>query len=170
MIAGGRVLSVLLSALLGGFALGQAAPNFQYFSRACAAGGKCFALIERRPQLQSPDTYIPPDADPSASPTLELRGVDFAYPTRPDVMVACNLNIVVPEGHTVALVGESGSGKSTAVSLTQRFYDPTRGQVGMNPAATDRLRPLFLFNMCYVSFLEPVQGENSNDVYVMTGH
>lgn len=130
MLAGGKVLSVLLAALLGGFALGQAAPNFQYFSRACAAGGKCFALIERRPRLQSPDTYTPPDADARTSPTLELRGVDFAYPTRPDVMVACNLNIVVPEGHTVALVGESGSGKSTAVSLTQRFYDPTRGQVG----------------------------------------
>ena len=128
IFAGGKVLSVLLSALLGGFALGQAAPNFQYFARARAAGGKCFALIERRPRLQSPDSYVPVDADTSTSSTLELRGVDFAYPTRPDVMVACDLNIVVPAGHTVALVGESGSGKSTAVSLTQRFYDPVRGQ------------------------------------------
>ena len=120
---------MLLSALLGGFALGQAAPNFQYFARARAAGGKCFALIERKPKLQSPESYEPMDADLSSSSTLELRDVDFAYPTRPDVMVACNLNITVPAGHTVALVGESGSGKSTAVSLTQRFYDPIKGQV-----------------------------------------
>ena len=123
------MLSVLLSALLGGFALGQAAPNFQYFSRARAAGGKCFALISRKPQLQSPESYEPVESDVSHSSTLELRGIDFAYPTRPDVMVACDLNIVVPAGHTVALVGESGSGKSTAVSLTQRFYDPIKGQV-----------------------------------------
>ena len=29
----------------------------------------------------------------------------------------------------VALVGPSGSGKSTIVSLLQRFYDPTAGQI-----------------------------------------
>ena len=141
------MLSVLLSALLGGFALGQAAPNLQYFARARAAAGKCFALIERQSLLQSPDTYVPLDSDGPPSPTLELKGVDFVYPTRPDVMVACDLNIVVPEGHTVALVGESGSGKSTAISLTQRFYDPIRGQVGQGWHNTHRMDVLDKYDL-----------------------
>lgn len=35
----------------------------------------------------------------------------------------------VAAGESVAVVGPSGGGKSTSVSLIQRFYDVTQGQV-----------------------------------------
>ena len=39
------------------------------------------------------------------------------------------VSFTVPRGSRVALVGPSGAGKSTALSLVERFYDPTAGAI-----------------------------------------
>ena len=61
--------------------------------------------------------------------TITFKDIEFVYPSRPDTKVLQGLNLVVPEGQTVALVGSSGCGKSTTVQLTERFYDPCAGLV-----------------------------------------
>lgn len=40
-------MSVLFAALLGGFALGQAAPNIQFFAAAKVAGARVLGMINR---------------------------------------------------------------------------------------------------------------------------
>ena len=45
------MLNVLFAAIIGGFALGQAAPNFQYFATARAAGARVFDLMGRVPTI-----------------------------------------------------------------------------------------------------------------------
>ncbi len=45
------MLNVLFAAVIGGFALGQAAPNLQYFAQAKAAGGRVFELMARQPAI-----------------------------------------------------------------------------------------------------------------------
>jgi hypothetical protein len=40
-------MSVLFAALIGGFALGQAAPNLQYFAAAKVAGARVVGMIRR---------------------------------------------------------------------------------------------------------------------------
>ncbi|KAE8710000.1 ABC transporter B family member 19 [Hibiscus syriacus] len=85
-------------------------------------------------------TRIDPD-DPEAEPVnsihgeIELRHVDFAYPSRPDVIVFKDLNLRIRAGQSQALVGASGSGKSSVIALIKRFYDPTAGKPALFAAS-----------------------------------
>ncbi|KXZ51733.1 hypothetical protein GPECTOR_11g18 [Gonium pectorale] len=166
---GGKVMQVLIATLLGGFSLGQAAPNLQYFAKGRVAGARMFRVIDRRPEIrdESEDDkhghghgahkqlanghanghangngnghaadgkalVTVGGAPTSVQGEIELRGVDFAYPSRPDVLIFSNFSLRVPAGKTVALVGSSGSGKSTVVQLIERFYDPLAGSVTLD--------------------------------------
>jgi len=60
---------------------------------------------------------------------ISLKNVCFSYPTKPDVEILSDININIIPGEKIAIVGSSGSGKSTIVSLLQRFYDCSRGEV-----------------------------------------
>jgi ATP-binding cassette, subfamily B (MDR/TAP), member 1 len=55
--------------------------------------------------------------------------VQFAYPLAPNNHVLKGISLTVSTGQFVAFVGASGCGKSTMISLLERFYDPTIGQV-----------------------------------------
>lgn len=72
---------------------------------------------------------------PTASPLvwhggeIELRGVNFAYPSAPQRQILQDLHLQISPGQKVALVGSSGSGKSTVYRLLYRFYDPCEGDV-----------------------------------------
>lgn len=61
--------------------------------------------------------------------TIELRGIQFIYPSRPDIVIFKDFNLKVRSGKSMALVGQSGSGKSSVISLILRFYDPNAGKV-----------------------------------------
>jgi len=78
------------------------------------------------PPLPEPAGQEPPEPVAGA-PTLELRGVDFAYPSGPPVLRGVDL--VAERGRTVAVVGPSGSGKSTLLALAARLVDPQAGEV-----------------------------------------
>ncbi|KAL6650844.1 hypothetical protein ACP70R_009769 [Stipagrostis hirtigluma subsp. patula] len=89
-------------------------------------------------------TRIEPD-DPEAERVttirgdIELRHVDFAYPSRPDVQIFKDFNLKIQAGRSQALVGASGSGKSTVIALIERFYDPTAGKVTIDGKDIRRL-------------------------------
>nr|GEW95897.1 ABC transporter B family member 20 [Tanacetum cinerariifolium] len=86
-----------------------------------------FEIIDRVPKIEPDDaSALKP---PNVYGSIELKNVDFAYPTRPEILVLSNFSLKVTGGQTVAVVGVSGSGKSTIISLIERFYDPVAGQV-----------------------------------------
>lgn len=60
---------------------------------------------------------------------IEFVDIHFSYPSRPDVLIFNGLNLDIPSGKIVALVGCSGSGKSTVISLIERFYEPSSGEI-----------------------------------------
>ena len=95
------------------------------FAKAKVAAAKIFRIIDHRPTIErNSESGVELD---SVTGLVELRNVDFSYPSRPDVKILNDFTLSVPAGKTIALVGSSGSGKSTVVSLIERFYDPTSG-------------------------------------------
>ncbi|XP_022754975.1 putative ABC transporter B family member 8 [Durio zibethinus] len=60
---------------------------------------------------------------------IELKKVDFAYPSRPETLVLRQFSLEVKPGTSIGLVGKSGCGKSTVIGLIQRFYDVEVGSV-----------------------------------------
>ncbi|KAF2773520.1 multidrug resistance protein 1, 2, 3 [Teratosphaeria nubilosa] len=121
------VITILLSIMIGAFALGNVAPNIQAFNTAVAAAGKIFATIDRLSPLD-PESEQGKKVE-TLEGVVELRNVRHIYPSRPEVVVMENVSLVVPANRTTALVGASGSGKSTIVGLVERFYDPVGGEV-----------------------------------------
>ncbi|CAA7020756.1 unnamed protein product [Microthlaspi erraticum] len=84
-----------------------------------------FELLDRRTQVVGDVGEELSDVEG----TIELKGVNFSYPSRPDVTIFRDFNLKVPSGKSMALVGQSGSGKSSVLSLILRFYDPTVGKI-----------------------------------------
>ncbi|CAL1372966.1 unnamed protein product [Linum trigynum] len=124
---GGLAISTMFAVMIGGLALGQAAPSMSAFAKARVAAAKIYRIIDHKPAVnRNSESGVELD---SVTGLIELKTVDFSYPSRPDVRILNHFSLTVPAGKTIALVGSSGSGKSTVVSLIERFYDPESGQV-----------------------------------------
>lgn len=121
------VITIMMSIMIGAFALGNVAPNLQAFTTSVAAANKIYATIDRLSPLD-PKSESGKILE-SVEGTIELRNIRHIYPSRPEVLVMEDVSLLVPAGKTTALVGASGSGKSTIVGLVERFYDPVGGSV-----------------------------------------
>lgn len=60
---------------------------------------------------------------------IDFEGVDFFYPTRPDVRVLFNFSLSISAGEKIALAGSSGAGKSTIAQLLLGFYCIQKGSI-----------------------------------------
>lgn len=60
---------------------------------------------------------------------IEMRSVDFSYPSRPKSLVLKKFSLEVQQGMSIGLVGKSGCGKSTVIGLIERFYDVEKGSI-----------------------------------------
>ncbi|CAD5324389.1 unnamed protein product [Arabidopsis thaliana] len=86
-----------------------------------------FTVLDRRTTIEpeNPDGYILE----KIKGQITFLNVDFAYPTRPNMVIFNNFSIEIHEGKSTAIVGPSGSGKSTVIGLIEQFYDPLQGIV-----------------------------------------
>ncbi|KAL2038536.1 hypothetical protein N7G274_008875 [Stereocaulon virgatum] len=121
------ILTITLAIMIGAFSLGNVAPNAQAFTTSVAAASKIYNTIDRISPLDP--TSEEGEKLASVEGTVELKKVKHIYPSRAEVVVMEDVNLVIPAGKTTALVGASGSGKSTVVGLVERFYDPVGGKV-----------------------------------------
>ncbi|SDL66766.1 ABC transporter ATP-binding protein [Tessaracoccus oleiagri] len=86
---------------------------------------RIFEYLDLEPEVPEPAR---PRDDEIRGARVEFRGVTYRYPGN-DRDALSGIDLVVPEGHTVAIVGHTGSGKSTLASLLARLMDPDEGAV-----------------------------------------
>jgi ATP-binding cassette, subfamily B, bacterial len=98
--------------------------------RGAGAATRLSELLHAKPEIQSPAKPAPMP-EPSTG-ALAFEGVNFRYPTRPDVSALVDFTLHVKPRETVAIVGPSGAGKTTLFQLIQRFYDPASGQITLD--------------------------------------
>lgn len=98
--------------------------EFTQFQKAMASGSRIFELLDIPPDLADPTDGA---EMPQVIGRIEFKNVTFAYV--PGVPVLKDVNLTVEPGEVIAFVGLTGAGKTSLVSLVQRFYDVTEGQV-----------------------------------------
>ena len=162
----GKVLTVVLAVMVGAFSLALIGPRIETFAKATAASQKIFQTLHRVPSIDSLDDGG--DKPEGIKGNLELKGVSFVYPARPEgssdvevwvlmvVIVLKNIDISIPEGKFTAIVGPSGSGKSTILQLLERFYDPVDGTISLDGHNIRALNVKFLRSRMGLVSQEPV--------------
>ncbi|MCC9600794.1 ABC transporter ATP-binding protein/permease [Stieleria sp. JC731] len=103
--------------------------------RGIAASNRVMEVVDQDTRVKEPKvakTVSRPHSN------LQLKDVEYQYPSGPQVLRGINLTI--PHGETVAIVGPNGSGKSTIISLLCRFDDPQAGQVLLDDVPINEMR------------------------------
>jgi len=99
--------------------------------RAAGATERLMELLAARSPVAEPASprTLPPTRQGSH---VQLEGVRFHYPSRPQTAALCDITLDVRPGETVALVGPSGAGKTTLFQLLLRFYDVEAGRIRLD--------------------------------------
>ncbi|KAF2429760.1 P-loop containing nucleoside triphosphate hydrolase protein [Tothia fuscella] len=126
----GDIVTVIFAVIVAATALTQVAPQILHITKAASAAHDLFKIIDREPIIDSLSESG--EAPTTCHGDIELRGIQFAYPSRPDVPVLQDFNISIPANKTTALVGASGSGKSTIIGLLERWYAASAGTILMD--------------------------------------
>jgi ATP-binding cassette subfamily B (MDR/TAP) protein 1 len=157
-----NLMQAILCLMLGALGLGQAFNDLGDQKEGIKAAKRIFQAVDEG--ILSPIDGMSTEGEkPTTRPTgrIELVDVNFTYPTRPDVQVCKNYNLVIEPGEVVALVGPSGSGKSTIMNLLLRFYDPASGKVLLDGVDVKTLNVRWLRSQIGYVGQEPVLFQGS---------
>lgn len=123
-------IRVVLSTTIAATAISTLAPQIFAMTNAASAATELFEIFDQQSQLD-PLENTGKKSD-NCRGEIEVKALDFAYPSRPTAQVLKGLNLSIPAGKTTALVGASGSGKSTLIGLLERWYLPSSGSITLD--------------------------------------
>lgn len=123
-------------------------------TKAASAAAELFQTIDRESPIDPMSSHgLVPE---HCTGDIELRDVEFAYPSRPDTKVLAGLSLSIRARKTTALVGASGSGKSTVVALLERWYNQAAGSITLDGVETRELNLRYLRTKIRLVQQEPV--------------
>lgn len=144
-MSAGQLAQFILYALIVAGAIGALSEVFGDAQRAAGASERLLELLAERSPIASPASPQSLPARAANGAALQIDGLHFHYPSRPDTLALADLSLTVSPGETIAIVGPSGAGKTTLFQLLLRFYDPAQGNirldgVDLRELALDELR------------------------------
>ena len=123
---GGDSIAIFFAVITGLFQLTLLSNQYKGIVEGRVAAKFVFEVIDRVPSILIED----PSAEKhTIEGAIELKNVNFYYPSRPDIKVLQDFSAKFEVGKTTAIVGPSGAGKSSITQMIERFYDPQEGQV-----------------------------------------
>ncbi|KAF4972245.1 hypothetical protein FSARC_1142 [Fusarium sarcochroum] len=150
----GVVITVLFSIVVATSSLSQISPYFTSFGKAASAANDLFVMIDRKPLIDALDESG--ERPEQVNGDIQISGLNFSYPTRPEVQVLRDFTLTFPARKTTGLVGASGSGKSTIIGLLERWYTPTSGSICMDGRPIETLNINWLRTHIRMVQQEPV--------------
>lgn len=130
------------------------AENYNVLQNAMSSAERIFGLLDIDQRLPRPEVVNQLAARLDASRWLTLDKISLAY--SPGEYVLRDVSFTVGEGESVALVGPTGAGKTSLLSLIQRLYDPTEGEVRLDGLDLRRWDPARLRRLTALVTQEPV--------------
>lgn len=125
-LTAGGLTAFIFYAVIAANATFVLAEVYGELQRAAGASERLLELLATESRIRAP---AHPVALPPPRGRVELEGVTFHYPSRPQQAALEHFTLRVEPGEVVALVGPSGAGKTTVFQLLLRFYDPQHGRV-----------------------------------------
>lgn len=127
-----NISTILPSLGLFGFAAYRMLPAAQNIYRAIS--GMRFSFDSANKILD--DLYLPVQLNEKNNShklifkhQIELRNINYAYPSYPDKNVLKDFSLVIPYKCSVGIVGKSGSGKSTLMDILLGLLQPQQGEL-----------------------------------------
>ena len=138
-MSAGQLSQFLIYTVMAAASIGALSEVWGDVQRAAGATERLMELLAAQPAIVVPDH---PLALPAPRGEIDIAGLTFHYPSRPDHPALAELSLHVRPGETVALVGPSGAGKSTLFQLLLRFYDPQQGHILIDSVDITQANPV----------------------------
>lgn len=126
-MSGGELGAFVFYAIMVAMSVATIAEVYGELQRAAGSATRLLELLKVKSDISIVEA--PLTVSKTVHTDIEFENVNFSYPSRPDAPALKNINLMIPNGKTVALVGPSGAGKTTMFELLQRFYDPQSGEI-----------------------------------------
>ena len=121
---------IYIAIIMGAIAAGQFFSGASQMATAIASANRILGLrMLNKTNKDDAHAAVPKDSDQGAH--VSLDHVTLKYATRDDPTFR-NLTLDIPAGSFAAFVGPSGCGKTSVISLLERFYEPSAGQILVN--------------------------------------